>query len=424
MIESGDPPAQGSQRDSMLSRFVSGSGDRPGVVRTILAADGILVATVVAGWLVVQLRHIILEAVIAAFAAMLLNPFVRLLQQRRLRRGAAAGLVFAAGVLVLLGLAGLFGYPLVTAVTHFAKEIPKLVSDAEHHRGRIGHLIGRYHIDSWVKKNAPKLTDLAKKISAPALSIGKATISALTTLVTMAMLTLLIMLEAPKISRSILSSVRLDRAERMKATGKAIERAAVGYMFGDMLTSAIAGVVMLVFMLILGVPFAVLLAGWVALVDMLPLVGGLLAGIVVVIVALIHSLVAGIVILVAFLVYQQVENHVLNPVVMSKTVRVSPLWVLVAVLVGVNLGGEIDSAIGAFFGAIMAIPAAGAIQVIGREVSATVRQRREARSVSPVQVAGDDHGGSVEPAAPAASAGSVELAASAGSGSPVEPAGL
>ena len=81
-------------------------------------------------------------------------------------------------------------------------------------------------------------------------------------------------------------------------------------------------------------PFALLLGVFVALVDLLPLVGGLLAGVPVVVIAAIHSVPAGITMLIVFLVYQQIENHVLNPVIMSRTVQLNPFWVLIAVLVG------------------------------------------------------------------------------------------
>ena len=115
-------------------------------------------------------------------------------------------------------------------------------------------------------------------------------------------------------------------------------------------------------------PFALLLGVFVALVDLLPLVGGLLAGVPVVIIAAIHSVPAGIIMLVIFLVYQQVENHVLNPVIMSKTVRLNPFWVLIAVLVGATLGGKVAGAWAPSSGALIGIPVGGAIQVIVREL--------------------------------------------------------
>jgi hypothetical protein len=121
-------------------------------------------------------------------------------------------------------------------------------------------------------------------------------------------------------------------------------------------------------LLVTGVPFPYLWALWVALVDFLPMIGGALAGIPTVLFAAAHSLTAGIITLVVFLIYTQLENHVLNPIVMSRTVRVNPLLVLLSILVGGEIGSWIGGIFGAFVGALLAIPAAGAIQVIVREI--------------------------------------------------------
>ena len=126
-----------------------------------------------------------------------------------------------------------------------------------------------------------------------------------------------------------------------------VSQKVTGYMFGNLLTSLIAGIVVFVTLLILGVPFPLLRGLWVALVDFLPMIGGALAGIPTVLFAFIaRGLTAGIVTAVVFAVYTQIENHVLNPVVMSKTVRISPLLVFIAVLVGASIG----SLIGGIFG--------------------------------------------------------------------------
>ena len=118
--------------------------------------------------------------------------------------------------------------------------------------------------------------------------------------------------------------------------------------------------VVFVTLLVMGVPFPFLWALWVALVDFLPMIGGALAGIPTVLFAAAHSLTAGIVTLVVFLIYTQLENHVLNPIVMSRTVRVNPLLVLLSILVGGEIGSWIGGIFGAFVGALLAIPAAGA----------------------------------------------------------------
>ena len=139
-------------------------------------------------------------------------------------------------------------------------------------------------------------------------------------------------------------------------------------MLGNFLTSLIAGGVVFVTLMIMGVPFPFLWALWVALVDFLPMIGGALAGIPTVLFALTHSLAAGIVTLVVFLIYTQVENHVLNPIVMSRTVRVNPLLVLLSILIGAEIGSWIGGIFGAFVAALISIPAAGALQVLVREI--------------------------------------------------------
>ena len=146
-----------------------------------------------------------------------------------------------------------------------------------------------------------------------------------------------------------------------------MNRSVIGYMLGNFLTSLICGIVVLIDLIALGVPFPLLWALWVALVDFLPMIGGALAGIPVVIFAAFQSLTVGIITLVVFLVYTQIENHILNPVIMSKTVRISPLLVLVSVLVAASLGDWIGGLFGGFVAALLAIPAAGALQVITRE---------------------------------------------------------
>ena len=97
------------------------------------------------------------------------------------------------------------------------------------------------------------------------------------------------------------------------------------------------------------------------------MIGGALAGIPTALFAFTHSLTAGIVTAIVFIAYQQVENHILNPVIMSKTVKISPLLVLIAVLVGASLGSLVGGLFGGFVAALLAIPAAGALQVLVRE---------------------------------------------------------
>jgi predicted PurR-regulated permease PerM len=105
-----------------------------------------------------------------------------------------------------------------------------------------------------------------------------------------------------------------------------------------------------------GVPYAVALGLLVAILDLIPLAGATIAAVLVSTVAFLDSTTSGVIVLIFFVVYQQLENHVLQPVVYGRTVQLSPLAVLIAVLIGAELAGVI--------GALAAIPVAGALQVI------------------------------------------------------------
>ena len=226
----------------------------------------------------------------------------------------------------------------------------------------------RYHIQAWVQKNAPKLVTFGEGLTKPALTLGKGAITLLLELFTIFILVLLLLLEGPKMRTWLLGNMSPDRAERYSRIAHEVNRSVAGYMLGNILTSVIAGVVVFVTLLVTGVPFPFLWALWVALVDFLPMIGGALAGIPTVLFAATHSLTAGIITLVVFLVYTQIENHVLNPVVMSKTVKVNPLLVLLSILIGASIGSWIGGTFGAFVAALLAIPTAGALQVVGREL--------------------------------------------------------
>jgi predicted PurR-regulated permease PerM len=337
-------------------------------LRAILATVGVVVAVYLLGKVVYRLKDVVLLIVVAAFLAVILNPLVVALQRWRIpRRGWAVAVVTFWAVLVFLGLAVLFGYPLANGITHLAQKLPGYVDAAQHGRGWIGHLVTRYHIQSWVQKNTPKLVTFGEGLTKPALTLGKGALSLLLELFTIFVLTLLLLVEGPKMRRWLLANLAPARAERYGRIAHEVSRSVAGYMLGNILTSVIAGAVVFVTLLVTGVPFPFLWALWVALVDFLPMIGGALAGIPTVLFAVAHSLTAGIVTLVVFLVYTQVENHILNPVVMSRTVRVNPLLVLLSILIGASIGDWIGGTFGAFVAALLAIPAAGAIQVVARE---------------------------------------------------------
>jgi predicted PurR-regulated permease PerM len=354
---------------SRFGRLLRAAGRRHVPLLTILVTVGVVAATYLAGILIYRLRGILLLILVAGFIALLLNPIVNVVQRRLFpRRGIAVAIVTILASLVFAGLAVAFGYPLVNGITHLADKLPTYIANAQHGRGWIGHLVTRYHIQDWVQRNTPKLVSYAQSLSKPALSIGAGAFSLLIQLLTIFFLVLLIQLEAPKMRVWILSQMRPARAAKATEMAAEVNRAVAGYMLGNLMTSLIAGIVVFVTLLVLGVPYPLLWGLWVALVDFLPMIGGALAGIPTVLFAFTHSVLAGIVTAVVFLAYQQIENHILNPVIMGKTVRISPLLVLIAVLVGASLGSLVGGLFGGFVAALLAIPAAGALQVLVREL--------------------------------------------------------
>ena len=328
----------------------------------------VVAATYLAGKLIYRLRDIVLLIIVAGFVALLLNPIVVLLQRRVPRRGYAVAIVTLAALVVFAVLAYEFGNPLVNGITDLADRLPGYVASAQHGTGWIGHLATKYHIQAWVQKNAPKLVTYVESLSKPVLTVGKGALSLLIELFTIFVLVLLLLLEGPKMRTWILGQMQPDHAAKVTQVAADVNRAVTGYMLGNLLTSVIAGTVVFVTLFVLGVPFPFLWGLWVALVDFLPMIGGALAGIPTVLFALGHSLTAGIVTAVVFLVYTQIENHVLNPVVMSKTVRINPLLVLISVLVGASLGSLVGGLFGGFVAALLAIPTAGALQVLVKEI--------------------------------------------------------
>jgi predicted PurR-regulated permease PerM len=338
-------------------------------LRAILVTVAVVVVTFMAGKLLYRLRDVVLLMAVSGFIALLLNPLVVYLQRWKVpRRGFAVAIVTLWAVLVFAGLAIAFGYPLINGLTHLADRLPSYVDQAQHGRGWIGQLIRRYHVQAWVEQNSSKIASYAQSLGKPALALGKGAVSLLVALGTIFFLVLLLLLEGPKMRAWILANTTPERAATVTRVAAQVNRAVTGYMAGNVLTSVIAGAVVFVTLLVLGVPFPLLWALWVALVDFLPMIGGALAGIPTVLFATAHSLTAGIVTLVVFLVYTQIENHVLNPVVMSRTVQINPLLVLVSILVAASIGSWIGGLSGGFVAALLAIPAAGAGQVIVSEL--------------------------------------------------------
>jgi predicted PurR-regulated permease PerM len=338
-------------------------------LRTILISVGVVVLVYLAGQLLYRLRDVVLLVVVGSFVALVLNPAVVALQRWKIRRrGTAIAIVTISALLIFVGLAFAFGYPLVNGLTHFANALPAYVDQAQHGKGWIGHLVRKYHVEAWVQKNSPKIISFAEGLGKPALSLGKGAFAVLAELAATFAFVIMLLVEAPKIRAGLLDMMSPERATRYATIGSKVSDSISGFVLGDFLTSLIAGTVIFVTLAILGVPYALLFGLWVALVDFLPQIGGALAGIPTVLFALAHSFTAGVVTLVVFLAYTFLENHVLNPVVMARTVKINPLLVFAAVLVGADVGNWLGGLFGGFVAVLLAVPIAASLQVVIVEI--------------------------------------------------------
>ncbi|MBU6515462.1 MAG: AI-2E family transporter [Acidobacteriota bacterium] len=359
------PDGTPASPDTRRARLIQRAARNNVPLNTILTTIAVIVAVYFAGKLLYRLRDLMMLLVVGGFIALILNPAVIRLQKIGVRRrGIAVLIVSVASAVVFLLLALAFGYPLVNGLTHLANNLPTYVNNAEHGKGWIGHLIARYHITTWVDANSAKIVSFARGLSKPALALGKGAISMLMTLLTLFIFVILLLLNGPKIRNIILISLAPERARRAEEIGALISRAALGYVVGNLVMSLAAGVVVFVTLWLTGVPFALLFALWVVLVDFLPQVGGALAGIPTVLFAFVQSTSAGVVTLIVFVVYTLVQNHVLYPIVMSRAIKLNALLVFLAILIGAQMGDWVGGTFGGLVGVILAIPMAAALHVI------------------------------------------------------------
>jgi predicted PurR-regulated permease PerM len=336
--------------------------------RTILRVLGVAIAVAVVLEVVWISRQVITWVLISLFLALALDPFVSWIERRgRVGRGAAISLAYLVIALLIVAVGLTFIPKLVDEVNGLVQALPNYVHDLTHGRGRLGFLERKYHV-------VEKVRDLVQNggakrllgLSGAAIAITKSVLTIIAATVTIVFLTFFMLLEGQAwVDRAY--SLLPERAQpRWRRVGHDVYRTVGGYVTGNLLISLIAGVSITIVLLVMGVPYAVALGLLVAVLDLIPLAGATIAGIIVVAVSLLHSVPAGIVVAVFFIVYQQLENHFLQPVIYGRTVQLSPLVVLIAVLIGAALAG--------ILGALAAIPVAGTIQVIIRDALAHRRQ--------------------------------------------------
>jgi predicted PurR-regulated permease PerM len=349
--------------------------------RAILVVLGIILsATAIIAFLFLA-WHVITWILIALFLALALNPAVEFFEQRGLRRSLASVLVFLLALATFAALGALLIPPLVDQVEEFVAAVPDFVQDLTAGRGPLGFLQDDYQIVDKVRQAIEERgAGGVLGLTNASLAVAYGVVSFVVGVITIAFLTIFMLLEGPRLVGRFRDALPEQYKPRWDRVSGDIYRTVGGYVGGNLLISLIAGISSAIVLYVLGSSYAIALAVVVAILDLIPLAGATLAAIIVSTVTFIElGWVKGVIVIGFFVVYQQLENHILQPVIYGRTVQLSPLTVLIAILIGAELVG--------ILGALAAIPVAGIIQAIAREV---IRWRREAILPSGVEVAMPD----------------------------------
>ena len=319
---------------------------------TVVALSGLV-------YLLYLLRSVVGLLCVAVFLAVALGPGVDFFVRRRVPRVAAILLVY---VLILTGIFGvglLIVPPIASQVQQLSRDAPGYLQDLQR-SPEFRRYDRRYRITAKLTeqvRNLPsRLSDAAGALQAVTVGVFGAVVQ----LVTVLTIVFFLLLDGARLVDFGFRLLRPEHRSRYRSLADDIYCATAGYVAGNLIISLMAGTTTYVTVALLGVPFAVPLAVLMAFLDLIPMVGATIGGVVVGLVTLfVHFPIATLVWAAVFLLYQQLENNVLQPVVYRRTVNVAPLIVVVAVLAGAALLGVL--------GALVAIPIAAAIQIFARD---------------------------------------------------------
>lgn len=303
------------------------------------------------------LRRELIWIAAGLFLALALGPAVNVITRvmPRRSRGLATGVVF----FIFLGLIGFLTASLVPPLIHqtqqLVEKLPTYARDLQNNPGPIGDFARTNHLADKLHQSQGEILKSLTGAGNSVVSVLSKVFSGFAALFTILAVTFFTLLEAPSWNEGFWRLVPSRRRPEFKKLTLQMHRAVTGYVNGNLLTSLIAALATTIMLTIVGVPYSIPLGILVGVLDLLPLIGASLGAVMVVAVALFASPTAAIVMAVFFAIYQQVENHILQPLVYGRTVQISPLTVTVSAILGASLAG--------IFGAIVAIPLAACIKI-------------------------------------------------------------
>jgi len=310
-------------------------------------------------YLLYLVRSVVGLVLIATFLAIALGPPVDFLSRRRVPRGLSILLIYGLIGLTVFGVGLVVVPPIVGQVNSFAGHLPQYLQDATKNE-TIAKYDRRYRITQKLKSQATKLPARLGRAVGALRDVTVGVFGAVVQLLTVLTLAFFLLLDGKRISDLAVGLARPSTEARLRTVASEIYRAVSGYVAGNLIISVVAGTVTYVTLTLLGVPFAVPLAVLMAFLDLVPLIGATIGGALIGVITLFnHFPTSTIGWFVVLIVYQQIENNVIQPVVYRRTVNVQPLVVIISILIGAALLGVL--------GALVAIPVAGALQIVARD---------------------------------------------------------
>jgi predicted PurR-regulated permease PerM len=343
------PPAT-TEPDTIAGRARPGALFRWGFFRALGALAAIAAAAAV--W---SVRELLLRVLVALFLAVSLDPAVRWLEGRGVRRGVAVGLIFAVFVAILAAFLLSIIPPLANQVGELVRSVPDFLASLQRRSASFRELDQRYDLSSRLEGVVGQLPG---RLTGGVLGLTGQVFGALIYFLTVVVFTVYFLLDLPRLRRGVVRVFTVDRRDRYGAVVDIMVTKVGDYMIGRLLIAFIGGMVAFVGLEIFHVPYPLPLAILIGLLDLIPLLGHPIGAAVAVVVSVATKGLwpATVLLAVYFVVYQQVENYLIAPRILRHSVDISAVAVLLAALIGATVLGIV--------GALVAIPVAAAVKVV------------------------------------------------------------
>ena len=327
----------------------------PWLFRAILTGAAALGGLYVLGWLIAELKMLIVIVLVSFFLSFALEPVVNRMERAGIRRGVGTGIMF----LALLAAVGLFlwaiGTVLADQIGEFADDAPGYINDIE------DWLEDTFDIEVDAQglldefQEGGAVANLATRLADNLINLGATVLQVLFQILTIALFTFYLVAEGPKLRRNICSLLPAERQRQVLSIWNLAIDKTGGYIYSRLILAVISFLVHWLVFWLVGAPFPVPMAMWVGLISQfVPVIGTYIAGALPVIIGLLDQPSTGLAILIAIVVYQQVENYLLQPKVTAHTMEIHVTVAFGSVIVGSLLLGAV--------GAVLALPAAATIQ--------------------------------------------------------------